>query len=138
MAPAGFRLAAPTEVLTGAALIGQAVLYRWPTEGWARGTVARSTRAAGFTHVVRYGRTSALGSAETPLLLDGTSSRLGRALGAPPAGALAWLPFSRTPVMGLPGTQIVGCSPDKPMLLISSSHEKQTAIKPRASRDREF
>ena len=29
-------------------------------------------------------------------------------------------------------------SPDKPMLLISSSHEKQTAIKPRASRDRKF
>ena len=47
--------------------------------------------------------------------------------------------------MGLPardgpraGTRIVGCSPDKPMLLISSSHEKQTAIKLRASRDREF
>ena len=29
--------------------------------------------------------------------------------------------------------------PDKPMMfLISSSHEKQTSIKPRASRDREF
>ena len=67
---------APTEVLTavtGAALIGQAVLYRWPTEGWVRGTVARSTRAAGFTHVVRYGRTSALGSVEIPSLLDGAS-----------------------------------------------------------------
>ena len=39
-------------------------------------------------------------------------------------------------------TRIVGCSLDKPMLLISWSHEKQTAIminlKPRASRDREF
>ena len=37
--------------------------------------------------------------------------------------------------------RIVGCSPDKPMLLISSSHEKQAAIKPRASREsreREF
>ena len=71
MAPAGFRLAAPTEVLTGAALIGQAVLYRWPAEGWVRGTVARRTRAAGV--VVRYGRTSALGSVETPSLLDGAS-----------------------------------------------------------------
>ena len=29
------------------------------------------------------------------------------------------------------------CSPDKPMMLISSSHEKQTAIKPRASRETE-
>ena len=73
VAPAGFRLAAPTEVLTGAALIGQAVLYRWPAEGWVRGTVARRSRAAGFTHVVRYGRTSPLGSAETPSLLDGAS-----------------------------------------------------------------
>ena len=39
-------------------------------------------------------------------------------------------------------TRTVRCSPDKPMLhhvlLISSSHEKQTAIKPRAERDREF
>ena len=73
VAPAGFRLAAPTEVLTGAALIGQAVLYRWPTEGLVRGTVARRTWAAGFTHVVRCDRTSALGSAETPSLLDGAS-----------------------------------------------------------------
>ena len=29
----------------------------------------------------------------------------------------------------------VGRSPDKPMLLISSSHEKRMATKPRASRD---
>ena len=37
--------------------------------------VGTVTRAAGFTHVVRYGRTSALGSAETPSLrlLDGAS-----------------------------------------------------------------
>ena len=73
-APAGFRLAAPAEVLAGAALTGQAVLYRWPDEGWVRGTVARRTRAAGFSHVVRYGRTSApLGSAEVPSLRDGAS-----------------------------------------------------------------
>ena len=42
---------------------------------------------------------------------------------------------------GRAGPRIVGCSPDKPgpMLLISSSHEKRrTAIKPKASRDREF
>ena len=35
-------------------------------------------------------------------------------------------------------TRSVGCSPDKPMLLINSSHEKQTAKKPTASRDREL
>ena len=42
--------------------------------------------------------------------------------------------------LGRAVTGIVGCSPDKPgpMLLISSWHEKQTATKPRASRDREF
>ena len=51
-------------------LDGQAVLYLWPDYGWVRGTVARRSRAAGFTHVVRYGRTSALGAAETPSLLD--------------------------------------------------------------------
>ena len=33
--------------------------------------------------------------------------------------------------------RIVGCNPDKPMLLISSSHEKQAAIKPRVSRETE-
>ena len=33
--------------------------YQWPTEGWVRGTVARRSRAAGFSNVVRYGRTSA-------------------------------------------------------------------------------
>jgi hypothetical protein len=52
--PAGFRLAAPSEVLAGSALVGQAVLYRWPVEGWVRGTVTGRSRAAGFSHVVRY------------------------------------------------------------------------------------
>ncbi len=45
--PAGFRLAAPSEGLTGTALVGQAVLYRWPVDGWVRGTVARVGRGAG-------------------------------------------------------------------------------------------
>ena len=53
-----------------------------------------------------------------------------------------WRPGRRGGVMGRParggpGLGSVRCSPDKPMLLISSSHEKRTAIKPRASRDRE-
>ena len=73
VAPAGFRIAAPSEVPAGAALVGRAVLYQWPTEGWVRGTVARRSRAAGFSHVVRYGRTSALGSVVTPSLLDAAS-----------------------------------------------------------------
>ena len=51
VAPAGFRLAALAEVLTGAALIGRAVLYRWPAEGWVRGKAVRRTLAAGFAHV---------------------------------------------------------------------------------------
>ena len=71
--PAGFRLAASSEVLTGTALVGQAVLYRWPVDGWVRGTVTGRSRAAGFSHVVRYGRTSALGSAVVPSLLDAAS-----------------------------------------------------------------
>ena len=68
--PAGFRLAASSEGLAGTALVGQAVLYRWPVDGWVRGTVAARSRTAGFSHVVRYGRTSALGSAVVPSLLD--------------------------------------------------------------------
>ena len=40
--------------------------------------------------------------------------------------------------LGRAGTWIFVCSPDKPMLLISSSHEKQPAIKPIASRDKAF
>ncbi len=71
--PAGFRLAASSEGLVGPALVGQVVLYRWPVEGWVRGTVAARSRAAGFSHVVRYGRASALGSAVVPSLLDAAS-----------------------------------------------------------------
>ncbi len=71
--PAGFRLAAASEVLTGTALVGQAVLYRWPVDGWIRGTVAGRSRKTGFSHVVRYGRISALGSATKPSLLDAAS-----------------------------------------------------------------
>ena len=39
----------------GAALVGQAVLYPWQDEGWVRGTVARRSRTAGFSHADRYG-----------------------------------------------------------------------------------
>ena len=70
MAPAGFRDPAQTEALAGTALVGQAVLYLWPDYGWVRGIVARRSRAAGFSHVVRYSRASTLGSVEAPSLLD--------------------------------------------------------------------
>ncbi len=36
--PAGFRLAASREGLAGTALVGQAVRYHWPVDGWVRGT----------------------------------------------------------------------------------------------------
>ncbi len=64
LAPAGFRLAAPGEVRAGQALVGRSILYRWPPHGWVRGRVVRASRAAGFSHVVRYARGSALGSVE--------------------------------------------------------------------------
>ena len=71
--PVGFRLAGSSEVRTGTALVGQAVLYRWPVDGWVRGTVTGRSRTAGFSHVVRYGSTSAIGSAAVPSLLDAAS-----------------------------------------------------------------
>ncbi len=84
---AGFRLAAASEILAGAALDAQAVtvLYRLPDEGWIRGTAVRCTRTTRFLHltVARYGRTSALGAAEMPLA--GRSSRASRP-GCPAAG----------------------------------------------------
>ena len=38
--------------------------------GWVRGRVVRLSRAAGFSHVVRYARGSALGAVEAASLLD--------------------------------------------------------------------
>ncbi len=70
MPPAGFWLAASLEGLAGTALVDQAVLYRWLVDGWVCGTVAARSRAAGFSHVVLYGSTSALGSAVVHSLLD--------------------------------------------------------------------
>ena len=72
-APVGFRLARPDEVLAGAALVGARVLYWWPTEGWVPGAVTRRSRSPGFSHVVGYGRNSALGAAMVTSLLDAAS-----------------------------------------------------------------
>jgi hypothetical protein len=52
----GFRLEVPAEVVTGQALVGRTVLFRWPTaaRAWSAGPWAgRRSRAAGFSHVVR-------------------------------------------------------------------------------------
>ena len=71
LAPTEFRFAAPFEVLVRATLVGQAVLYLWPDKGCVRGTVARRSRTAGYSHVVRYGRTSVLCPVTSSSLLDG-------------------------------------------------------------------
>ena len=73
VALAGFRLAAPSEFVTGPALVGRPVLFYWPTDGWVRETVARRSRAAGHSHVVRYDRRSALGAVVADSLLDAAS-----------------------------------------------------------------
>jgi hypothetical protein len=56
VAPPGFRLASSAEALAGKALVGRSILYRWPGPGWVRGRVVRVSRAAGFSHGVRYSR----------------------------------------------------------------------------------
>jgi len=73
VSPAGFRLAVADEVRSGPALVGRWVLYRWPEAGWVRGRVGRVSRAAGFSHVVGYGPTSAIGRAAVASLLDAAS-----------------------------------------------------------------
>ena len=81
-------------------LDGQAVLYLWPDYGWVRGTVARRSRAAGFSHVtvVRYSRASESAHRDRPGGAFAPGRRLARPrgpLGAPlshHAPRLAWLP----------------------------------------------
>ena len=99
VAPAGFRLAVQSEVVTGPALVGRSVLFYWPTDGWVRGTVARRSRTAGHSHVVRYDRRSALGAVVADSLLDAASHGPGGAVGAALPCALAPAPrFSRPTV----------------------------------------
>ena len=70
VAPDGFRLAAAAEALTGKELVGRLILYRWPGHGWVQGRVVRVSRAAGFSHGVRYARGSAVGVGDVASLLD--------------------------------------------------------------------
>ncbi len=79
-------------------------MYRWPVEGWIRGTVTGHSRAAGFSHVVRYGRAFALGSALVPSDAARRCLALpGWLLGASATRfSLVWLLFSETAFMGLP------------------------------------
>ena len=72
-APARFRLAAITEVLSGPAFVGRSVLFRWPAKSWVRGTVARRSRAADFSQVARHGPRSASGAAVVDSPLDAAS-----------------------------------------------------------------
>ncbi len=81
VAPAGFRLTTKAEVLTGAALVGRYILYRWSVQGWVLGKVVRVSRAAGFSHGVRYARGSARGLGEAASLLDAPSHGPGPASG---------------------------------------------------------
>ena len=74
--PAGWRFATPAELVLGPALVGRQVLFLWPGDGWVRGTVVRLSRTRGFSHVVRYGSQSVLGSLEviSESLLDAESA----------------------------------------------------------------
>ena len=66
-------MAQSAEALAGKALVRRLILYRWPVQGWVQGRVVRVSRAAGFSHGVRYARGSALGAVEAASLLDAPS-----------------------------------------------------------------
>jgi hypothetical protein len=68
--PVGFRLASAAELRARAALEGAPVLYLCPTDGWGRGRVRRVCRQAGFSHVVGYAASSALGALDVDTLRD--------------------------------------------------------------------
>ena len=102
--PTGWRLAAPAELVSGTALIGRSVRFRWPDEVWVRGKVARISRAAGFSLAVAYGPQSALGSLEVVSLLDAARSLrvTARASGgySSASPSVSGFHFSGTAVMG--------------------------------------
>jgi hypothetical protein len=70
--PSGFVVdAAPPSA--GADLVGRAVLYWWPSDGWQRGTVARVCSRAPFSHVVAYHRGTSTLRGTVDTLLDSPS-----------------------------------------------------------------
>jgi hypothetical protein len=79
--PAGFNVdAAPSSEL-GAALVGRQLIYRWPDDGWQRGTVARLCPRPAFSHVAAYTRQTsaprgAADSLSLSLSLRGTADSL--------------------------------------------------------------
>lgn len=72
--PAGYRVAREAEVELGKGLVGKGLLYYWPTIGWVRGCVHAISRSQqGYSHLVQYGKTSAIGPAAVASLLDSAS-----------------------------------------------------------------
>lgn len=53
-----FRFATVEEVCNRSNLVGMSVLYLWPEMGWLKGKVVSRISRSGFTHRVRYGRSS--------------------------------------------------------------------------------
>ena len=108
LAPAGFRVAAPPEVLAGTALVGQAVLRQGPRHG---GPPQPGWLLAGAVQPGVSPRVG--GGAFAP------GRRLARTRGplcAPPSHhALVWLPFSGTTVMVRPAAgRISKWTPEMP------------------------
>ena len=101
VAPAGFPpLAVPSEVVTGSALVGGTVLFRWPTDGRVRGKVARRSGAADLSHLVRRGR-----------LWAAARRRSTRSSTPPPAGPRAAGRSSARPLVVLQRTTVIGLRP---------------------------
>lgn len=74
MPPAGYRVAREVEFELGKALVGKGLLYYWPKIGWVRGCVHAISRSQqGYSHLVKYGKTSAIGPAVVASLLDAAS-----------------------------------------------------------------
>jgi hypothetical protein len=72
--PAGYRVACGAEVEAGKALVGKGLLHYRPTIGWVRGCVHGISRSQqGYSHLVKYGQTSAIGHAVAASLLDSAS-----------------------------------------------------------------
>ena len=54
----------------GPPAVGASLLYWWPEVGWQLGRVARLSKRAPFSHVVRYRRPAATFAGDVDTLLD--------------------------------------------------------------------